>query len=230
MIKLLTYPSIFGQFSGSPFCVKAAWLLNLSGQAWQREDMADPRKMPHGKLPAIRWDGKLIHDSDSIRVALEQAGADFEADLSDLDKANARAFIRMAEEHMYFHLLIDRWLNQAVWPYVRDGYFSMIPRPLRGLVTGRIRKGVRAGMMQQGLARLTEDERMARIEPDLTAIAVRLAHMPFLFAEHPTAADASVGAMLSAMRATPVPTRLQKRVVEDSALNAYADRCEAAMG
>jgi hypothetical protein len=71
MIDLLTYPPMNQQFSASPFCTKAACLLALSGQPWRREDMLDPRKMPYGKLPVIRAEGRNIPDSDGIRAYLK---------------------------------------------------------------------------------------------------------------------------------------------------------------
>jgi len=230
MITLLTFAPSFGQPAASPFCVKAIWLLNLSGQPWGREDLADPRKMPHGKLPAIRMNGRIVPDSDNIRRALETLGADFDTGLSALDRANARAFIRMAEEHMYFHQVLDRWALDHVWPTIRDTYFAMIPRPLRGIVTGRLRKALIRGMHAQGLGRLTERQRLDRLEPDLRAIATRLEASPFLFGNAPTSADASVGAMLGGMRATPFETLLQQRIANDAKLSAYVDRCSAAMG
>lgn len=229
MITLITYPPSFGETAASPFCVKAIWLLNMSGQNWQREDTADPRKMPKQKLPAIRVDGKVIPDSDNIRAHLEAQGADFDAGLSDMEKAISRAFIRMAEEHLYFHIVLDRWGNDDIWPTIRDEYFKMIPKFLRGFVTGKMRKSVLVGMNTQGLGRLTEQERMERIEPDLQAIITRLWHGPFLFGNKPTAADASVAAMLANMRATPGKTTLKMRIAEDEVLCRYIDRASDAM-
>ncbi len=43
MLMLYTFPAGFGQFSLSPFCVKAAALLKLSGLDWARRDLDDPR-------------------------------------------------------------------------------------------------------------------------------------------------------------------------------------------
>lgn len=229
MITLITYAPAFGQPAGSPFCVKAMWLLNLSGQPWQREDTADPRKMPKGKLPVIRVDDRLIADSDNIRTYLEQQGADFDRGLSDMDRATSRAFVRMAEEHLYFHIVLDRWGDDRVWPTVRDTYFAMIPKVLRGLITNRFRRQVMEGAKFQGLGRLTPSERMDRIEPDLAAITTRLWQGKFLFGDRPTAADASVAAMLAAMRATPGDTLLRNRIEGDEMLTAYIDRAEAAM-
>ena len=124
MLTLLTYPSAFGLFSASPFCVKTALMLQHSGQVWQRSDMLDPRKMPHQKLPVLRTPERLIPDSDLIRHWLEQKGAEFDQGLSDVEKAQSRALVRMAEEHLYFHIVLDRWGNDEVWPILRETFIS----------------------------------------------------------------------------------------------------------
>ena len=229
MITLLTFKPAFGQPAASPFCVKAIWLLNLSGLDWQREDMNDPRRMPHGKLPVIRVENRLIADSDNIRRHLENRGVDFDAGLSQMERANSRAFIRMAEEHLYFHIVLDRWGDDRVWPAVRDSYFAAIPRPIRGLATRPLRRAVLRGTLFQGLGRLSPEERLERIGPDLQAITTRLWQGRFLFGDRPTAADASVAAMLGAMRATPGDTLLVRRITSDPVLCGYIDRAAEAM-
>ena len=203
MITLITFAPAFGQIAASPFCVKAIWLLNMSGQPWQREDTADPCSMPKQKLPAIRFGDQLIADSDNIRAYLEFQGANFDPGLSDMERSTSRAFIRMAEEHIYFHNVLARWGDDAVWPLIRDTYFAQIPKPLRGFVTNRLRRACLQGMHRQGLGRLTPQERLERLEPDLRAITTRLWQGPFLFGDQPTAADASVAPMLAGLRATP---------------------------
>ena len=229
MITLITFAPAFGQISASPFCVKAAWMLNMSGLQWQREDSMDPRKMPKQKLPVIRVGQTLVQDSDNIRAYLEQQGADFDAGLNDMEKATSRAFIRMAEEHLYFHCVLQRWGEDTVWPTIRDTYFTAIPSVLRGFVTNKLRKACLQGMDRQGLGRLTPQERMQRIEPDLQAITTRLWHGRFLFGGQPTAADASVAPMLAGMRATPGTTLLKTRIAEDEILCRYIDRTEDAL-
>lgn len=226
MITLLTYPPAFGQFSGSPFCIKAAHLLNLSGQRWKRENTLDPRMMPHQKLPVIRAEDQLIADSDMIRAYLESQGARFDHGLSQIDKSTSRAFIRMAEEHLYFHIVLDRWGNDAAWPQIRETYFASVPRLLRGLVANRVRKSVLSAMHVQGLGRFTSEQRLARLEPDLEAIVTRLWQNRFLFGEKPTAADASVGPMLSAAISSPGETALSSRIKENAVLMGYISRVE----
>ncbi|UUV05683.1 glutathione S-transferase family protein [Ruegeria sp. YS9] len=229
MLTLLTYPSAFGLFSASPFCVKTAMMLQHSGQAWQRSDMLDPRKMPHQKLPVLRTPERLIPDSDLIRDWLEQKGAAFDQGLSDVEKAQSRALVRMAEEHLYFHIVLDRWGNDEVWPILRETFFTGIPALIRKPVSNAIRKSVLKGITSQGIGRFSLPERMDRLERDLEAISAYLWQSRFLLADQPTSADMSVGPMLAAMRATPADTPLTRRIKQDNLLNSYVDRMEQAI-
>lgn len=230
MMQLLTYPPAFGLFAASPFCVKAAYLLNMSGAAWEREDTPDPRKAPFGKLPVLRADGRLIADIDRIQDYLAAKGTNFFSGLSDLDHANAHAFIRMSEEHVYFHLLLDRWANDDVWPRIRDVYFESMPFGVRHVVATLVRKNLLKGMHHQGLGRISETQRLERIEPDLQAIRARLDHFSFLFGDKPCAADASVAPMLAAAVVTLGQTKLKNRIGEDKKPTDYAARVDAACG
>lgn len=230
MITLITYPETFGEFAASPFCTKAAYLLQMSGQPWQREDTPDPRPFKYGKLPAIRLaTGDVICDSENIRAHLERLGADFNAGLSPDERACMRAFTVMADEHMYFHLVLDRWGNDAIFKILQTEYFSMIPALFRGFVTGKLRKNLLRGMNAQGLGRFAPEERLARLEGDLQAISARVASRPFLFGDAPSAADASIAAILGAMRASPVATLQSKRVGGDTVLMDYVKRMETTL-
>ncbi|MBV1895357.1 MAG: glutathione S-transferase family protein [Rhodobacteraceae bacterium] len=229
MYTLLTYPSGFGSFSLSPFCVKAAYLLALSGQPWKRQDTLDPRKMPHSKLPVLRTKERMVSDSDSIRLFLESQGADFDPGLSDMQKAQSQALIRMAEDSWYFHLVLDRWGNDDVWPIIRETFFGQIPALLRRPITNNIRKPVLKGLNAQGISRFSESERMQRIERDLQALNTYLLQSPFLMGDQPTAADLSVAPMLAGMRKTPEQTPLSCRIRKDKVLTDYLDRIEQAI-
>ena len=43
--------------------------------------------------------------------------------------------------------------DDAVWPLIRDTYFGMIPRPIRGFVTNKIRKPQVASLHKMGIGR-----------------------------------------------------------------------------
>ena len=222
MITLITYRAGFGQLSFSPFCIKAIWLLQAAGVKWQREDTNDPRKFPYAKLPAIRTPGGIIGDSHNIQTYLERQGVDFWGDVRD--RGTGQAFIRMAEEHIYFHLLLDRWGNDQIWPIIRENYFSDIPRLLRKPIANGLRKTTLKGLQTQGIGRFTPQERLDRIEPDLAAIASRLDGQPYLMGDRISLPDYSVAAMLTMATAAPLPTLLSERVANDAVLTDYANR------
>nr|WP_142637281.1 glutathione S-transferase family protein [Ruegeria faecimaris] len=229
MLTLLTYPSAFGLFSASPFCVKTALMLQTSGQRWQRSDLLDPRKMPHQKLPVLRTPQRLIPDSDLIRDWLEAQGSDFDHGLSDLQKAQSRALIRLAEEHLYFQIVQDRWANDEVWPILYKTFFTGIPALIRKPVANSIRKNVVKGLGFQGVSRFSDAERKDRLERDLEAISAYLWQSTYLMGETPTSVDMSVAPMLAAMRATPANTPLTQRIKQDKLLSDYIDRMEQAI-
>ena len=204
-------------------------MLNYAGVNWQREDTHDPRSLPYGKLPAIRTDtGQIIGDSDHIRLYLEQLGADFQPGLSDTQKAHGRALVRMAEEHMYFHLVLDRWADPNVWKVIRARYFEQIPVPVRNLIANGLRRNLIKGMKAQGIGRLSPQDRLERVEQDLKSVTDLLWQGPYLLGNTMSLADFSMAPMLNAMRQTPVETPLALRVAGDPILVDYIDRVEAA--
>ncbi|UWR00034.1 glutathione S-transferase family protein [Rhodobacteraceae bacterium S2214] len=224
MYDLITYQAGFGNVSYSPFCVKAVWMLNHAGVDWQREDCLDPRKFAHGKLPVLRAHGNLIHDSDDIRLFLEREGADFWGETPMRDQAMGRALIRMAEDHLYFHVVMDRWMNDDVWPHIKAAYFTGIPRLIRRPVTNGLRKALRKGLHAQGILRLSDDERLRRLDQDLDAIRTLLGQHAFILSDTPTLPDFSVAAVLSNIAASPVATPTSLRVAGDPVLMGYIAR------
>ncbi len=229
MLTLLTYPAGFGQFSLSPFCVKAAYLLAASGMPWQREDISDPRRMPMQKLPVLRTPERLVADSTNIQSYLSHRGAMFDPKLSEIERARAMLLIRMAEEHLYFHLVLDRWGNEAAWPAIRETYFKEVPALLRRPVANGLRKSVLRGLKTQGLGRFTAQQRLDRADQDFRVISTHLWNGPFLLGDAPTSADFSVAAILAAIRSTPVPTPMQRRVDADVQFTDYLERMTAAV-
>ena len=225
MLTLLTFPAGFGDFSLSPFCTKVAWLLEMSGETWQRQDVINPRRLPKQKLPVLQLaNGRMISDSRVIRAYLDERGGHFDTGLTAEARDMALLFERMVEEHLYFLLLTDRWANDAVWPAVRQAFFGSIPGLVRRPVTGMARRSILRDLQGQGIGRMSPEERMQRADADLKVIAAQLSDRPFLLTDHPTAADASVAAIVTALRDTPVATALTRRVRNDAVLSDYVDR------
>ncbi len=230
MLNLITYPGNFGEPSDSPFCVKAMCLLEMSGQKWKPKFTSNPRKAPKQKLPILQIESQIIPDSDQIRDYLEQAyPINFDEGLTAEQQAVSRALIRMVEEHLYFAVVHDRWVNDANWAHIRKAYFRTIPFPLNGIVSRMIRKKVMGQLNGQGMGRHNSEERFERAKKDVMAIQNILGRKLFLFGDHPTAADASVVPILRASITTPVETELSSLIRQNDAVMEYLARGKEAM-
>lgn len=230
MLKLITYPAGFGAPTASPFCVKAMCLLQASRLDWEPEWSNDPRKAPKNKLPVLRDGTIMVPDSDEIRTHLEtHYGIDFDADLSDKDRAISQAVIRMTEENLYFAAVCNRWLNDANWEVTRRTLFADIPKLINKFVTDKIRKQATANVNGQGMGRHSPEERAARAAKDISSIETLLGDKPFLFSDRPTAADMSVVPMLHAIASSAVETPTSVLVTGNVPITAYVARGVAAM-
>lgn len=230
MLILQTYIPAFGAPTATPFGLKVMGLLKMANADYETKYGADPRKAPKQKLPVLIDGDKTIADSDVIRDYLEtKFEIDFDEGLSPRDRAISRALIRMVEEHSYFAVICDRWVNDDNWDVLRKTFFNKIPAPLRGFITKQIRKQAVAQATAQGMARHTVAEQLTRVDKDLMAITGILGDKPFLFGDKPTAADASVVAILTNIATAPVPTPLSKRLNDDANLTAYRNRGCAAL-
>lgn len=229
MLTLLTFPGSFGAPSHSPYCVKAMCLLHISGLEWQPEYLHDPRKMPLSRLPVLRDGEQLVPDSANIQRHLEAKGIDFNKGLSATQIAQSHALAQMSEAGIYNTLVCDRWLNDESWAHTRAAFFKDIPTLIRGPVTRKLRKNVRAKMMAQGTAQFSGQERAVRLQADLAALSVQLGDQPFLFGAQPTAADAAIAPVLDMVLRLPIETLARTTLRNWDGLPTYVERVRTAI-
>ena len=227
MLTLITFPGGFGQPSHSPFCVKAMGLLRLANQEWRPRYVTNPAKMPLGSLPVLKTADRLIPDSYMIQTWLEGKGANFFPGLEKSERARAHALIRMTEENLRLGLVHERWLNDACWEIVRDAFFADVPSLLRKPISNAVRKKARSGLVAHGIAQFSENDRRARLQYDLDAIAAQLDGKLFLFGQSPTAADAAIVPVLDGLSHLPVDTGVRRMVRALPELTAYVQRGRA---
>jgi hypothetical protein len=102
MIVLYGFGAGFGLPEKSPFVTKTEVQLKMAGLAY-RKDRAMPPASPKGQLPYIVDEAETIADSTFIRAHIEgKYGFDFDAPLSLQQRAQAWAFERMIEHHVYW--------------------------------------------------------------------------------------------------------------------------------
>ncbi len=225
MLTLLTHPGGNGMFSYGMFCSKAAYLLQMSGETWQREDFFNFASMPHGKLPVLRDGDALIADSEGIRRFLEDRGADFDPGLSTEQKADSRLLIRWLDEALWAHVVTARWYEEAGWQHLCTSVLAMAPKP----IADQIRARMLQGLDFIGITRFSKAERLVRLNQDLAALQTRLGDHPFLFGAEVTAADCSAAPMIEALSRAPADPEVVAAARAYPALLAYAERVAAAL-
>lgn len=170
----------------SPFALKLETYLRIAGIAYQvnkfqlhlivsfsnsintQNDFDEPMG-PKGKTPWITLNGKKVGDS---QLCLELLSETFHKDLSHHlsieDKAVARAFQIMAEDHLYWVMLVWRWIYNggSSLPLIQtDLHFAV--RYLRPIVVSRVKSQVSA----QGMGHHSQSEVMEMGLKDLRAIS-----------------------------------------------------------
>jgi glutathione S-transferase len=196
MITLYTFGPYFGLPEGSPFVTKAMLLLKMAGLAYV-EDRNGYRKAPKGKLPYIDDDGEKIADSTFIRLHIEKKyGFDYDAGLTEQQKAIGWALEKLFEDHLYWLVVADRWLIDSNFAKGPAHFFDAAPAPIRPLIQMLIRRKVRASAAAQGLYRHTPEERRLLARRGLVSFSTLLGDKAFLFGDKPHGADATLGAFV----------------------------------
>ena len=228
MITLYIYPRAMGLPNASPFCMKLETWLLLAGLEYEVRFMPNPSKTPLGKLPMIAHDGKKIADSGSIIPYLEEAcGVDLDAGLNPQQKATSHAFMRMIEEHSYWGLVYGRWVDDTVWPQVRETWFGKMPPGIKQILSTLIRKQAVRDAHGQGLCRHPKAEVKRRIEQDLQALSTQLGGKDYLLDAEPHNIDATAYAFLANYLSADIDWEYGALVSAYPNLVAYCERMKA---
>ena len=198
MIKLYTFGPLRDLPDGSPFVIKAMILLKMAGLPYQ-ERAGGPHKAPKGKLPFIDDDGDVVADSTFIRFHIEHKyGFDFDAGLSQRDRAVAWAVEKMCEEHLYWAQVHTMWMDDGNFTRGMASYFGAVPAFVRPLVMKIVRGKVGKNLKTQGFGRHEREDLEKLAIRDIDALAALLGDKPFLMGDAPSAVDAIVYAQLAA--------------------------------
>lgn len=211
MINLYQYPSYWGLPSGSPFCTKLETYLKLANIPYKTVITYDPRPAPKQKLPYIKDGEKLIPDSSLIINYLKNTYGDkLDQDLSPEQKAIALGIQRLCEEHLFWFIVYDRWVDDKGWEITKPAFFSKLGFPLRLFLPSLIRKDQAKACLKQGVGRFTEEERFLLGKQNIDAIVELLGHKNYFFGDKPSSIDATVWAFMTSILNTPVPSKLRE--------------------
>lgn len=218
----------FGRFLGapdsSPFVIKTMVLLKLAGLAY-RDVQGNPLKAPKKLLPYIEDEGVTVADSTLIRLHIERKyGFDVDAALNPEQKALAWAVERMCEDHLYFAMLEERWLDRATFKKGVGTMFGVLPAPLRPIAKVMLRRANAARLHGHGLGRHSKSDIAMLATRDIDALAALIGDKPYLMGEKPCGSDALVFGIVTSILTPPLDGALRAAMQKHANLVAYRDR------
>jgi glutathione S-transferase len=224
MIILYGFGPGFGLPEISPFVTKTEVQLKMAGLEYRKE-RAMPTASPKGQLPFIADDGETIADSTFIRAHIEgKYGFDFDAPLNLQQRAQAWAFERMIEHHVYWALVGARWVDPDNFTKGPAHFFDGAPEHLRDKLCEDAQFRVAENYLLSGLGRHAPDEDIDLAVRSLLALSVQLGDKPYLMGNTPCGTDAIAFGALAGILTPFFASPLRQRAERFANLTAYVDR------
>jgi glutathione S-transferase len=227
MITLHQFARTWGIPNLSQFCVKVETYLRIAKLPHQIV-VSLPLKGPRGKLPFIVDGGKKISDSRLIVNYLKLTYGDtLDAHLSPAERAIAKAFQRLLEEHLYWIGMMSRWnYTEANWQANKKAIFGVLPPVARDLAAFVYRRRIISQILGHGTGRLTAQEAFELGKEDVDALAVFLAEKPYFMGDKPTSLDASAYGILVNTLGCPIESPLKDHALTKQNLIDYCQRMQ----
>jgi glutathione S-transferase len=208
----------------SPFVTKTEVQLKMAGLSYRKEK-AKPTASPKGQLPYIEDGVEAIADSTFIRAHIEgKYGFDFDAPLSLQQRAQAWAFERMIEHHLYWALVGARWVDPENFAKGPAHFFDGAPPHMREKLREDAQFRVAENYLISGLGRHAPDEDIDLAVRSLLALSVQLGDKPCLMGGTPCGADATAFAIVGGILTPFFTSPLRERIRPFGNLIAYVDR------
>jgi glutathione S-transferase len=224
MITLYGFGAGFGLPEISPFVTKTEVQLKMAGLAYRKE-RAMPPASPKGQLPFIEDEGEKVADSTFIRAHIERRyGFDFDAGLARETRAQAWAFERMVEHHVYWSLVGARWVDPENFAKGPAHFFDGAPEDRREQLRENAQFRVAENYLLSGLGRHAPDDDVDLALRSILALSVQLGDKPFLMGDKPAGVDATAFGALAGILTPFFSSKLRNEVRGFDNLTAYVDR------
>ncbi|OOF66357.1 glutathione S-transferase family protein [Rodentibacter sp. Ppn85] len=225
MLKLFTLPGAGTIRSSSPFAWKIEALLRIANLKFEKEYVTDFSKMPKGKVPVLQNDGKMIADSHFITEHLKtKYDVDLDRNLTTEQRAISHAFCRMAEEHLYWNSVYNRFIDPIGKPFMMAAMFEGMPSEQAEQTFLMLQANVLNQMQGHGIGRHSLEEVYQLGFVDLDAISDYLAEKNYLFGDEITLADVSIVPIVASLIQTPIDTQIAQYARSKSNLAGYVER------
>jgi glutathione S-transferase len=219
---------LWGIASASPFGLKLKTWLRMTEIPYEPRVLTTLPKSKTGKIPYTEFsDGSLVADSGVLIERLTQArGVALDNHLDHAQTLQAHSLRRMLEEHFYYCLVHERWVDADNWQTTKRDYFADLPWLLRLFVPALARRKVTGYVRGMGIGRMPIEQIRARGEADLTVLSGILASQDFFFGQ-PSSTDAIVYGCVANLLAFPNTTHFARAIASHPNLVAHTARMKA---
>ncbi|WP_420547195.1 glutathione S-transferase family protein [Curvivirga sp.] len=225
MITLYQYPPALGVGNLSAFCLKTEAWLKLSGLEYKVEHVFDPRKGPKNKAPFIGHNEDQIGDSTLIIEYLKNKfDIHVGREMTKEEEAVAKAFQTLIEEHLYWCIVFNRWIEDENWPLTKEIFFGNMPSIMKTIIPNMARKSVVSTLYHHGLGRHSREEIYYFAEKDVKAISDYLGNKRFFCGNDFTEIDLCIYATIVNMRIDDFKGPLKGLIKKYGNLNDHCDR------
>lgn len=224
MITLYGSFPAFGLPQASPFVMKTEVQLKMAEIPYRLE-RGSRDDGPKKKIPYIVEADHKIGDSTFIREHIEKSyGVDLDRGLTADMRARSWALERMLEDHLYWAVVHERWMNDENFEAGPAHFFDNLPSEAREAARAGARQNVANNLYGQGLGRHTKEEVAYLGCRSISALATLLGNKAYLMGPALSAVDATAFAMIAAATAPVFVSTLRDFVESKPNLIAYRDR------
>ena len=212
MLRLYSYPPLFGVADNNGYGLKVFAFLKLAGVPFRHEHLFDASAAPRGQLPYIVDGGETIGDSDAIiAFVTRKYRLAIDVGLDQAERDEDLMITRMLDD-LYWVMSYSRWKDERFWPLFRDALLREHP----DLTEEGLKKGQdynRQRYFYQGIGRYEPDEAYARGLSDLGVLARLIPPSGFLHGAQATGIDAAIYGFIANIYFYEIETPLKEFVV-----------------
>jgi len=224
MVTLYGSFPAFGLPQASPFLMKTEVQLKMAEVPYRLE-RGNREEGPKKKIPYIVEADHKIGDSTFIRDHIEKTyGIDLDRGLTPDMRARSWAIERMLEDHLYWVIVHDRWMDDANFTKGPANFFNTLPSDIREEARSAARKNVANNLFGHGLGRHSNAEILDLGCRSVKALAALLGNKAYLMGPASSAVDATAFAMIAGATAPVVDSKFKDFVESQNNLMVYRDR------
>jgi len=226
MIRLFSYPELYGVADNNPFGLKVFAFLKLCDLAFEHDHIFDAKAAPRGQLPYIIDDGETIGDSDAIIAHLiRKYELAIDGGLTAAQR-DTDLLVRRMLDGLYWVMSYARWRDPQFWPLFRDAILKTHSQ----VTTGGLETAQKYNFERyyyQGIGRFEPADVYKRGLADLQVLANLIGKRDFLFGGKPSSIDAAVYGFLANIYFFDIDTPLRRFIVSSDNLARYCERMHA---